>query len=158
MLHGRGPLLQLHDGQEPEAPGGHGWPRGAARQRNLGAVVGLGVERWIDVDQVDLAAQAGRVFVAGQERGHRQQVVAVDQPVGPVGRAFLAQVRPSVRRGDPVAVARVLRRQYPLARLQTDPVPPFQALQDLLGLLPPAGDDLGELFQQGLGHAIVPHD
>ncbi|MHB1271753.1 MAG: hypothetical protein ACYCZD_03110 [Rhodanobacter sp.] len=127
-----------------------------AGQRNLGAVVGLGIERRVDVDQVDLAAQARRVFVAGQQRGHRQQVVAVDQPVGPVSSAFVAQVRLPVRRGDPVAVARVLRRQHPLARLQADPVAPFEPLQDLLGLLSSAGDDLGELFQQRLAHAACP--
>ena len=33
-------------------------------------------------------------------------------------------------------------------------MPPFEPLENLFGLLASAGDDLGELFEQGLGHAI----
>ncbi len=53
-----------------------------AGELDLRPVVSFGVERWIDVDQINLASQAGSILVPRQERSHCQQVVTVDEAVG----------------------------------------------------------------------------
>ncbi len=80
------------------------------------------------------------------------QVVAIDQAVLPAIAAGIAQPRRALRLRDPVNGGHVLRRQHPFARLQSYPVPAFQALENALGLPAPARDDLRQFFEQGLGH------
>ena len=55
-------------------------------KHDVGAVVGLGVEGGIDVDQVDLAAHGGVVIIARKKGGHGKQVVSVDQAVVDISR------------------------------------------------------------------------
>jgi hypothetical protein len=52
----------------------------------------------------------------------------------------------------PVQRGAVLGGQHHLARLQAHALTAFQAFKDAFGLLAPIGNDLRELFEQGLGH------
>ena len=137
-----------------------------AGQHDLGAVVGFAVKRRVDVDQVNLAAQAGRLFVTRQERRHRQQVVAVNQAIRP--RCVVSRLALHYRRvvtsadffempgalvlRDPVGGGGILGRQHPFAGLQPDAVTAFQTFENTLGFLFPLGNDFRELFQQTFWH------
>ena len=107
-------------------------------------------------------------FVAGQQCGHCQQVVAVDQPVAPRWRGIAQRwlhlakqaalhrrqrIQPGIG-ADPVADFGILGRQHPFAGLQPYAVAAFEAFDDFFGLLSPFGDDFRELFEQGFGHGM----
>src|SRR5690606_10466109 len=99
-----------------------------------------GVERRVDVDQINLASQARRALIASEECGHREQVIAVDQTIGRISRVGTV-VTPEVE------APAILRRDHELTRLQTDAVPPLQLLQHLCRLTLTRGDDAGQLLQ-----------
>lgn len=53
---------------------------------------------------------------------------------------------------DPVSGGGVLRRQYPLAGLQTDAMAAFEAFEDAFGFLLALGNDFWKLFEQRFRH------
>ena len=92
------------------------------------------------------------MLVTRQQRGHCQQVIAVDQAVSPCRISRILQVALACIAGNPILFGTVFGRQYPFAGLQIDAVAAFDALQNAFGLLAAIGDDFGELLQQTFGH------